>query len=79
MKSVFLKYAMLLPIIIFMIWVGLTLFGSIACIFDVSDVYTCNAYCVVTRGGVIFVLFAYVVFFARAIFMERKHPSNPDE
>ncbi len=79
MKSVFLKYAMLLPIIIFAIWVGLTLFGSIACIFDVSEVYSCNAYCVTSRGITGFVLFAYIVFFGRAIFIEKRHPSGQDE
>ncbi len=79
MKSVFLKYAMLLPIIIFMIWVGLTLFGSIACIFDVSEVYSCNAYCVISRAIVGVVLFAYIVFFGRAIFLEKRNPSGQDE
>ena len=75
MKTVVLKYVMILPIILFALWVGLTLFGCVSCIFGASEVYYCNAYCVISRTAVAVVLVAYIVFFGRAMFVEWKHPS----
>lgn len=73
MKTVILKYAIILPIILFSIWVGLTIFGCVSCIFGAGEAYYCNAYCITSRIVVALVLLTYLVFFGRALFRERNH------
>ena len=73
MKTVMLKYAIILPVILFAIWVGLTIFGCVSCIFGAGENYYCNAYCITARIVVAVILLSYLTFFGRALFRERKH------
>lgn len=72
MKSVIIKYAMLLALILFLIWTGLTLVGCISCFWDVGDSFYCTKYCAVAKIAITLILGTYAGFFGRAVYLQRK-------
>jgi len=72
MRTVLLKYALLLPLILFFIWLGLVIFGCMACFFGATETYYCTNYCMIAKISVSMILAAYVIFFARSLFYANK-------
>jgi hypothetical protein len=73
MKATIIKYSLLLPLILFLIWTGLSLFGCISCFFDVGDDFYCTKYCMASKISVTLILLTYVAFFARAVYVAKQH------
>ena len=72
MKLVIIKYSLLLPLILFLIWTGLTLFGCISCFLDAGDSFYCTKYCAVAKIAITLILGTYAGLFARAVYLQRK-------
>lgn len=73
MKTILIRYSLLLPALLFFIWIGLTLFGCISCFFGAGSSYYCTSYCLIAKISVGTVLGAYFLFFVRD--MIRYHKS----
>lgn len=72
MKAVLIKYSLLLPLILFFIWIGLTLAGCISCFFDVGEDFYCTKYCFISKIAITVILGIYAFFFGRDVFNHRK-------
>ncbi len=72
MKTVMIKYSLLLPLILFFIWVGLSIVGCISCFFDVGEAFYCTKYCFISKIAITLILGTYIYFFGRALYLQRK-------
>ncbi len=72
MKATIIKYSLLLPLILFLIWTGLSVFGCISCFFDVGDDFYCTKYCMISKITVTLILLTYAIFFARAVYFAKQ-------
>ena len=72
MKLIIIKYSLLLPLLLFFIWTGLTIVGCISCFLDVGDAFYCTKYCAISKTVVALILAAYAYFFGRAVYLNRK-------
>ncbi len=72
MKLILIKYSLLLPLLLFFIWVGLTIIGCISCFMDVGDAFYCTKYCAISKTVVTLILATYAYFFGRAVYLNRK-------
>ena len=68
MKSIMLKYSLILPLLLFLMWVGLTVFGCISCFFGADETYYCTKYCVIAKISIAAVLIGYFAFFAKSLY-----------
>lgn len=73
MKATIIKYSLLLPLILFLIWTGLSVIGCISCFFDVGEDFYCTKYCAISKITVSLILLTYAIFFARAVYIEKQH------
>ncbi len=76
MKTVIIKYSIILPLMLFLMYIGLVLFGCVSCVLGASENYYCTAYCIIARisMGVIFAL--YIFMFVRALIKAKKKESK---
>lgn len=72
MKATIIKYSLLLPLILFLIWTGLSIFGCVSCFFDVGDDFYCTKYCMISKVAVSLILLTYGIFFARAVYAAKQ-------
>ena len=76
MKSVVIKYSIILPVLLFLVYIGLVLLGCISCVFGATESYYCNQYCTIAKItiGVIFAI--YIFMFVRALLKAKKKESQ---
>ena len=71
MKKIVLKYAIMLPVLLFAIYAGLALLGCVSCIMGASDTYFCNTYCPLAKAVITILLVAYAVSFMYTLYREK--------
>lgn len=71
MKKIIVKYAIILPFVLFAIYVGLALLGCVSCVAGASDAYFCNTYCPIAKTAIVLILATYAGFFAYSMYRER--------
>ncbi|MFC2107151.1 hypothetical protein ACFLRY_02325 [Bacteroidota bacterium] len=76
MKIVIIKYSIILPVLLFLMYISLVLLGCISCVFGATESYYCNQYCTIAKItiGVIFAI--YLFMFLRALLKAKKEETK---
>ncbi|MFP4470294.1 MAG: hypothetical protein ACLFPE_06405 [Bacteroidales bacterium] len=72
MKTIILKYSLILPLLMFFMWVGLTLFGCISCFFGADETFYCTRYCLIAKISIAAILLGYVAAFTKSLYTHYK-------
>lgn len=76
MKSVIIKYSIILPVILFVMYIGLVLLGCISCVFGATESYYCNQYCMIAKITIGAIFAIYIFMFVRALLKAKKKESQ---